>query len=144
MYEYSYYTGIGVAGIIISLIVGLGAAIGLAFIPATMARKKGYSYGGFWAFGFFLFVPAIIVAAVIEDKNRPAYPPYGQPYQQPGAPPYGQPYQQPGQPPYDQPYQQPGQPYQQPNAQPAANCPSCSAPVSGTDAFCPSCGTRVK
>lgn len=55
--------------IIIIMLFALGTAIGLAFIPASMARNKGYSYGGFWAFGFFLFIPAIIVAAVIEDKK---------------------------------------------------------------------------
>jgi hypothetical protein len=103
----------------------------LAFIPATMARNKGYSYCAFWAFGFFLFVPAIIVAAVIEDKTRPAYPPYP-PY--PGQPPYGAPYQ----PPYGTPYQQ------QPNAGPAANCPSCGASVASGSAFCPSCGARLQ
>jgi hypothetical protein len=135
-----YYYGPSIAVVIISWIIGLGIAIGLAFIPANMARKKGYSYGGFWAFGFFLFIPAIIVAAVIEDKTQPRYQ---QPYQPYGQPPYGQPYQQPGQPPYGQPpYGQPQQPYAQPA--PAASCPSCGAPVSGTDAFCPSCGTRVK
>lgn len=145
-YDYSYYSGIGIAGAIIIWVICLGAAVGLAFIPASMARKKGYSYGAFWVFGFFLFIPAIIVAAVIEDKTKQPYPPYqqpyGQPYAQPGQPPYGQPYAQPGQPPYGQPPY--GQPYQQPSAQPAANCPSCGAPVNGNDAFCPSCGSRVK
>lgn len=57
--------------IIIIWVIGLGAAVGLAFIPASMARNKGYSYGGFWAFGFFMLIPAIIVAAVIEDKTAP-------------------------------------------------------------------------
>ena len=125
------YYGYGAAAII-GWIIGIGIAVGLAFIPASMARKKGYSYGGFWAFGFFLFLPAIIVAAVIEDKTQPKYPPYGQPPY--GQPPYGQPpYQQP-------PYQQPAQPYQQP----AANCPSCGAAVPADSAFCQSCGTRVR
>lgn len=125
------------AGVIVGLIIWLGACVGLAFIPASMARKKGYSYGGFWAFGFFLIVPAIIVAAVIEDKNQPAYyPPIGQPY---GQPQYGQPYQPPyGQPQYGQ------QPYQPPYAQPAINCPSCGAPLKADSAFCSSCGTRVR
>jgi len=56
---------------IIIWVIAVGAAVGLAFIPATMARKKGYSYGAFWAFGFFMLIPAIIVAAVIEDKTQP-------------------------------------------------------------------------
>ena len=137
MYDYGYYSGIGIAGAIIIMVISLGAAVGLAFIPASMARKKGYSYGGFWAFGFFLLIPAIIVAAVIEDKTQPKYPPYGQPPY--GQPPYGQPPY--GQPPYQQPpYQQPTQPYQQP----AANCPSCGAAVPADSAFCQSCGTRVR
>lgn len=66
----------------------------LAFIPAYLARKKGYSYGLFWLFGFFLFLPAIIVACCIEDKTKPKTPtavyvaqPYTPPYAPPAAPP---------------------------------------------------------
>lgn len=132
-----YYYGYGIG--FVGWIIAIGIAVGLAFIPATIARKKGYSYGGFWAFGFFLFIPALIVALVIQDKTQPTYQQPYQPYQQPpyGQAPYGQ------QPPYGQPpYGQPQQPYTSPAA--SANCPSCGAPVSGTDAFCPSCGTRVK
>ena len=65
----------------------------LAFIPAYLARKKGYSYGLFWLFGFFLFLPAIIVACCIEDKTKPKTPaavyvaqPYTPPYAPPAAP----------------------------------------------------------
>ena len=47
-------------------------AVLLAFIPASMAKKKGYSYGGFWVFGFFLWLPAIIVAACLNDKTKQA------------------------------------------------------------------------
>ena len=62
----------------------------LAFIPAYLARKKGYSYGLFWLFGFFLFLPAIIVACCIEDKTKPKTPAavyVAQPYTPPAAPP---------------------------------------------------------
>lgn len=66
----------------------------LAFIPAYLARKKGYSQGLFWLFGFFLFLPAIIVACCIEDKTKPKPPtavyvaqPYAPPYAPPAAPP---------------------------------------------------------
>lgn len=45
------------------LIVGL-----LAFIPASIAGSKGYSKGAFWLFGLLLFIPALIVAAVIRPK----------------------------------------------------------------------------
>lgn len=44
---------------------------GLAFIPAKMARDKGYSYGGFWCLSFFVsFIVGIIVAVCITDKNE--------------------------------------------------------------------------
>lgn len=119
-YDYGYAVGLSIWVIVVIAIISIGAAIGLAFIPATIARKKGYSYGGFWAFGFFLFIPALIVALVLEDKTQPRYQPYP-PYQQPG-----QPY---GQPPYGQ--------------QPTVSCPSCGAPVSGSDPFCPKCGARM-
>jgi len=45
-------------------------AIGLAFIPSTIAKKKGYSFAGFYLFGFFFFLPALIVALCIKDKNQ--------------------------------------------------------------------------
>lgn len=71
----------------------LAISVALAFIPATIARKKGYSQGLFWLFGFFLFLPAIIVACCIEDKTKPKPPaavyiaqPYAQPYAPPAAP----------------------------------------------------------
>lgn len=47
-------------------------SVALAFIPANMARKKGYSYGGFWLFGFLCFLPALIVALVISDRGARA------------------------------------------------------------------------
>jgi hypothetical protein len=41
----------------------------LAFIPASIAKKKGYSAGAFYVFGFFLFLIALIVALVLKDKT---------------------------------------------------------------------------
>ncbi len=71
----------------------LAISVALGFIPATIARKKGYSQGLFWLFGFFLFLPALIVACCIEDKTKPKPPttvyvaqPYVQPYAPPAAP----------------------------------------------------------
>ena len=71
----------------------LAISVALGFIPTTIARKKGYSYGLFWLFGFFLFLPAIIVACCIEDKTKPKPPtavyvaqPYVRPYAPPAAP----------------------------------------------------------
>lgn len=40
-----------------------------ASIPASIAKKKGYSAGGFYLFGFFFFVIALIVALVLKDKT---------------------------------------------------------------------------
>lgn len=76
-----------------SLFFALGLSAVLGIIPATIARKKGYSQGLFWLFGFFLFLPAIIVACCIEDKTKPKTPtavyvaqPYTPPYAPPAAP----------------------------------------------------------
>lgn len=80
--------------ILLLLFFKLVISAALGFIPAYLARKKGYSYGLFWLFGFFLFLPAIIVACCIEDKTKPKTPtavyvaqPYAQPYAPPAAPP---------------------------------------------------------
>ena len=77
-----------------SLFFALGLSAVLGIIPAYLARKKGYSQGLFWLFGFFLFLPAIIVACCIEDKTKPKPPtavyvaqPYTPPAPLPAAPP---------------------------------------------------------
>ncbi len=41
----------------------------LAVIPARIAKKKGYSYAGFYVFGVFLWLIALIVSLAIRDKN---------------------------------------------------------------------------
>lgn len=53
------------------IIVLLLLYIGLGFIPANIANKKGYSFGLYWLFGFFFFVPALMVSLLISDKNAP-------------------------------------------------------------------------
>jgi len=60
---------VGILGIVL-LVVLIGACIGLAFIPASIAKKKGYSFGGFWAFGFFVFLPALIVSLTIPPHPK--------------------------------------------------------------------------
>ncbi len=55
--------------ILIVSLISLGIAAGLACIPANIAKKKGYSYGLWWFYGWMLFIVAIIHAAVIPDKN---------------------------------------------------------------------------
>ena len=63
------YNGWGIGLMIIICVVCLVVAVGLAFIPAHFAKKKGYSYVGFWIFGFFLFIPALIVALCINKHD---------------------------------------------------------------------------
>ena len=41
---------------------------GLAFIPASIASNKGYSGVGYYFFGLFFFLPALIVALVIPPS----------------------------------------------------------------------------
>ena len=43
----------------------------LACIPASIAQKKGRSFGGFWLFGFFFFLIALVVALLIGDASEP-------------------------------------------------------------------------
>ena len=128
-------------------LIAIGAAVGLAFIPASIARKKGYSYGGFWALGFFFFLIALIVVLCLDPKPgsekyspQAYYPPQPQAY--PGAAPYGQagpvpPYGQAGYTP----------PYPPPNAQPQPagdfRCAQCGTPFKQGDAFCSKCGSKL-
>lgn len=51
------------------IFLGIILAAGLAFIPADIARKKGYSFGLWWFYGWMLFIVAIIHVSLIEDKN---------------------------------------------------------------------------
>ena len=52
-----------------TFLVGLLIAAGLAFIPANIAKKKGYSFGLWWVYGWLLFIVAIIHVNLIPDKN---------------------------------------------------------------------------
>lgn len=110
----------------------LGACVGLAFIPATMARNKGYSYGGFWALGFFFLIIAIIVAACLTDKNE-----YIHRSQVGYAPP-------PPPPQYSQNHQYAPRYTQNSGEQQASKfCPSCGAGLKMEDQFCGRCGTKL-
>lgn len=144
------------SSLIVALVFYFGAAVGLSFIPANMAKRKGYSFGGFYCLSFFVsFVVTVIIAAVVKDKMpRPQYVPYVPYGQYPPYAPYGQypPYAPYGQYPPYAPYGQypPYAPYGQyppyaPYVPPRVNsCPRCSAALSGDDPFCPKCGARVK
>ena len=56
--------------VIIPVIIWIGIILGLAYIPANIARKKGYGFAGFYIFGIFLFLIALIVALCLSDKNK--------------------------------------------------------------------------
>lgn len=132
-----YYAG---AGVLIWLIC-LGAAAGLAFIPANIAKKKGYSYGGFWALGFFFFLIGLIVALCLDPKpGSEAYHQAYPPPQYPGAAPYGQGgyYGQTGAyppPPYPPP--------QQPQSAGEIRCAQCGSASLPGSAFCSKCGSKL-
>jgi hypothetical protein len=115
-------------------IVVLIIAVAFAFIPASMAKKKGYSYGGFWVFGFFFWLIAVIVAACLKDKTREQaqYMPQ-QPYY---APPVSPPLYSPATAP-------PPQAQSKPQALPEKYCPYCGNKYAGDKATCDSCGARI-
>ena len=53
----------------VAALVGFAICAGLACIPAKIAQRKGYSFGLWWVYGFFLFIIAIIHVSVIDDKK---------------------------------------------------------------------------
>ena len=57
-------------------IVWFGVALVLAAIPAIIASNKGRSFALFYLFGFFCWLPALIVAIVISNQ-RAGPPPWG-------------------------------------------------------------------
>lgn len=63
--------GVGAPELAITLVI----IVLLGLIPAKIAQKKGYSFIGYWIFGIFLFIPALIVALVISDKKQVTYDP---------------------------------------------------------------------
>ena len=66
LYGYGYNWGL-----IIGFIIGLGIEIWLACWAGRIAKRKGYSYGAFWALTFFCGLIGIIVAACLGDKTTP-------------------------------------------------------------------------
>jgi hypothetical protein len=43
-----------------------------SFVVASIAQNKGYSFGGFFIFGVFAFIPALIVILMLPNKSLPA------------------------------------------------------------------------
>lgn len=52
----------------ITILILICLKLALAFIPANMAKKKGYSYWGFFAFGAVAFLPAALTIHFLQDK----------------------------------------------------------------------------
>ena len=61
--------GIVIVIIFFCVILSIGALVGLAFIPASIAKKKGYGFAGFFLFSLIGFFPAFIVALCLNDRN---------------------------------------------------------------------------
>ncbi|MDR0839023.1 MAG: hypothetical protein LBN99_05210 [Oscillospiraceae bacterium] len=115
----------------------------IPIIPAKIAARKGYSKGGFWVFGFFMFIPALLVAMFIPDKYA-GQSGYGGQSRYPGQNGYA------GQNGYSG---QSGQAGQSGHAVPAQSnsapalyyvCPKCGLVYSTPTSFCPACGARIE
>ena len=115
------------------LFMFFGINFGLSFIGAAMAKKKGYSYGGFLCFGMFTaFWISIIVASRRIPKSGSRYlvqRDMEQYFAQRNL--HAQPNQQ-----------QPMAQNVQPPAQNDFLCKGCGAAVASGMAFCPSCGLK--
>lgn len=42
----------------------------LAFVPAKIAQKKGYSFAFYYIFGVLFFLFALIMSLIIKDRNE--------------------------------------------------------------------------
>lgn len=56
--------------ILTAWLIGSMIAAGVAFIPANIAKKKGYSFGLWWLYGWGLLIVALIHVQFIPDKNE--------------------------------------------------------------------------
>lgn len=109
------------------LIVGFVIAFGLAFIPSTIAKRKGASGVGFWFFGFFLFLIALIVAIAMKDRTVQQQPQVVV-VQQPQAPP---------------PRYVPPPPPRQKAPPPKKNCAYCGSLMAHDAEVCNGCGAKA-
>ena len=51
------------------MIIATIVAAGLAFIPATIAKNKGYRFGLWWLYGWLVFIIAFVHALCLKDKT---------------------------------------------------------------------------
>lgn len=56
--------------VLIPVVLGLAIIFALAYIPANIAKKKGYGFAGFYLFGLFFFLIALIVSLCLSDKKQ--------------------------------------------------------------------------
>ena len=74
MYSSSSVYGAMMVTYIVAGVIGLIAGIAFGYFSGKIASKKGYSFGGFFALGFFLGVIGLVIALVISDKTAPVIP----------------------------------------------------------------------
>ncbi len=69
MYGYYDYSDIGtfVSAYLVAVLI-VAALLGL--IPASIAKKKGYSFGLWWLYGWMLFIVALIHSLLIGEKKE--------------------------------------------------------------------------
>lgn len=60
-FGFQFFTTI-VTSLVISLVLG--------FIPAGIAKEKGYNFGLWWLYGFLLFIVAIIHVSLLPNKGE--------------------------------------------------------------------------
>ena len=63
----------GILIFLIPIIFVLIISFALAYIPANIARKKGYGFMGFYILGLFFFFIALIISLCLSDKNQQIY-----------------------------------------------------------------------
>lgn len=56
--------------LLLVIVLIFAITFGLAYIPANIARKKGYGFWGFYILGLFFFFIALIVTLCLSDKNQ--------------------------------------------------------------------------
>lgn len=55
---------------ILAILVLLAIKFVLPYIPANIARKKGYGFMGFYILGLFFFLIALIISLCLSDKKQ--------------------------------------------------------------------------
>lgn len=65
------FYSMSITAIIFTFVIPLLISFGLACIPASIAKQKGYDFWLWWLYGWLLFIVAIIhITAFMPDKNN--------------------------------------------------------------------------